>query len=115
MPMFVIVFCSIAGYILVDKAIPYFVESNIYNLLCSYVDQSYENKKELLNYMTEKSNVNYAIIENIEFSEGNPTFSIVGSGYFNDYPVVSVPVSYNNSQFIEFFSINILITFNLDI
>lgn len=103
MPIVVIVFCSIAGYILVDMAIPHFVERHIYNLLCSYVDQSYENKKELFNFMTEKCNVNYAVIENIEFSEGNPTFSIVGSGDFNDYPVVGVPVSYNNSEFREFF------------
>lgn len=100
----VIIISVICGLFLTKHAIPYFVEKNISCLVKSYSNQcGADEKKELIDYMSEQGSANYAIVSDITYNDGQISIEIRANPDFEDEHIIGVPTTFNSSVFVNFF------------
>ena len=101
-----IIFSVAVGIISMKYAIPYFVETNISNLIESYLNQcGTDEKKDFFDYMSEQGNKKYAIISDMTYNNGLISFNVVFNPDFEDEHLhpFSIPATQNSSSFVDFF------------
>ena len=100
-----IVFFVMLGCLIINYAIPCFVETHISDLVESYSKQCGANeKKELLDYVLIQSKTNHATFSDITYDDdGQIIFEIKFNPDFKDKYTIDIPDTQNNSVFVDFF------------